>query len=750
MKKIGLSLLTIASLALSAHADINIKFDNNTVNYYLSNLESYTIKNVFMYKNNQYIGSGNTSTLSGTFNSVDSAKYQVIVVAIDSTGKTQYLSQITDVKTTVVNAAPIVQMKYTQDKNTFTFTNLSSDTDGKIITEGFYIYDINGKLVKTLGSIDTLNLANGRYQVISYAIDDKGEKSIKSEYIDVNYTEQPTGPNYNVGNTSIKYTKSSLDKEYYSLYSFHDKIGSWSAYEQGWTGAGVKVGILDSGIDYNHTDLNDNIIGVYSTLSYSSAASAGFDDYRHGTQVAGVIAAEKNGAGVLGVAYDADIISVKVLNNTGSGTYANVGAGAKIATDAGAKVTNISSGGSFALDTSMYVSGFQYAVSKDNSLIFAAGNQGTTCTNNGTSFVGCNFPGALPLIYPELLQQKGAWIVVGSVDKNGNMSSYSNKAGLQKDFFMVAPGGNISTTELIYTTTTGGGYSYTYGTSFAAPMVTGAFALLSQKYPFLTGAQIRDILFSTATDLGTPGVDDIFGQGALNITKAMQPIGSLNIKTTTFNGTKTSTAVTTSGLVQSTSMNLNISDLKNVLAVDDYNRGFSLNMNSNAIDNRYDVDEFTQFEAKKFLIGFNEEKQTIMLGYNFDYFAIKASLENNVFGAKGTGATELNGKTYYATLESNLGIDGLKVSNTIGYSKPEVGGMFTDISEVYGLSQDVSYSFGNFTLGVKTPMRVVKGDLKTNIPTAQASSGEILDNADSTSLKASMDYKVYAKYEIKF
>lgn len=139
-----------------------------------------------------------------------------------------------------------------------------------------------------------------------------------------------------------------------------------------------------------------------------------------------------------------------------------------------------------------------------------------------------------------------------------------------------------------------------------------------------------------------------------------------------------------------------------------------------------------------------------MLGYNFDYFTIKASYENNVFGAKGNGATELNGKTYYTTIESNLGVDGLKVSNTVGYSKPEVGGMFTDISEVYGLSQDVSYTFDHITIVVKTPMRVIKGELKTNIPTTQASSGEILDNLDSTSLKASADYNIYAKYEIKF
>lgn len=751
MKRIALSILTLSSLLYS---DININFNNNTIQYSLTNFQDYNIKNVFLYKNNQYVGSGSTSIMNGSFKSIDSGNYQVIVVAVDNNGKTQYISKIQEIKTSITNLAPTANMSFNIYKNTLSITGLSSDKDGTVSKEGFYIYDLNGKMIKSIDSkTATIDLNDGRYQVIAYVIDDKGEKSYKSEFININSNTDNYNDNianYTLGTSSNKYVKTSSDKEYYSSYSFHDKIGSWAAYEQGWSGAGVKVGILDSGIDWNHSDLNDNIIGVYSTLTYSDLAKQGFDDYRHGTQVAGVIAAEKNSTGILGVAYDADLISVKVLNQNGSGSYTNISAGAKIATDAGAKVTNISSGGVSGFDSSMYVSGFDYAVSKDNSLIFAAGNQGTKCTFDGKSYKGCNFPGVLPLIYPELLQKDGAWIVVGSVDKNGNMSSYSNTAGLQKDFFMVAPGGNVSTAEMIYTTKPGENYGYTYGTSFAAPMVTGAFALIAQKYPFLTGSQIRDILFSTATDLGAVGVDDVYGHGSLNIVKAMQPIGSLNIKTTSFNSSKTISNLASSGLAQSTSMNLSISDLKNVLAVDDYNRGFSLNMNSKAIDNRYDVDEFTQFETKNFLTGFNEEKQTMMVGYNFGYMSIKTSYEDNVFGAKGTGATDLRGKTFYTTLETNLGLDGLKFSNTLGYSKPEVSGMFIDITEVYGLSQDISYSFDCLTFGVKTPMRVIKGELISNIPTAQASSGDILDNTQITSLKANSDYTFYAKYEIKF
>lgn len=747
MKKTLLSILLLSSILYS---NIDISYSNNSIKYNLTDFQNYTIKNVFLYRNNQYVGVGSNTILNGEFKAKESGNYQVIVAVIDNAGKTQYISKTQQIKTEIINTAPTANLSYFIDKKTLTLTCSNNDNDGVITKEGFYIYDLNGKLIK---SFDTktavVELISGKYQVIAYAIDDKGEKSYKSEYITIT-DDKSSNINYTTGTPSLKYNKSLNDKEYYSAYSFHDKIGSWAAYEQGWTGNGVKVGILDSGIDYNHSDLNNNIIGVYSVLTYSDLAKQGFDDYRHGTQVAGVIAAEKNNSGVLGVAYEADIISVKVLNQSGYGTYANVGAGAKIATDAGAKVTNISSGGSFSLDTSMYVSGFDYAVSKDNSLIFAAGNQGTKCSFNGSSYTGCNFPGALPLIYPELLKKTGAWIVVGSVDKNGNMSSYSNTAGLQKDFFMVAPGGNVSTTELIYTTKPGENYGYTYGTSFAAPMVTGAFALLAQKYPFLTGAQIRDILFSTATDLGTIGVDDIYGHGLLNIAKAMQPIGTLNIKTTQFGSSKNVGSVVGSGLVQSFSMDLEISDLNNVIGVDSYNRGFNIDMSSKPLENSYDISDFDQFESKNFIAGFNEDKQTVMLGYNFNYFSLKASYEENVFGSEGQGVTTLKGKTFYTTLETKLGVDGLKISNTLGYSKPEVAGMFTDITEVYGLSHDISYTFDNFTLGAKTPMRVIKGELTSNIPTIQTSSGDILDNTQTTSLKAESDYTIYAKYEIKF
>lgn len=749
MKKLLIS--AIASYSLLFSASVNLDYNNDSISYTTSGMTGLTIKDIFIYKNERYIGNG--SGLSGVINSIDSGNYKVIYVVTDSTGNTQYIQGVKTVTTSVTNIAPSTSLNYSINGNTLNFSATNSDKDGSIKEQGFYIYDSTGKLIKTVtGTLGTLDLQDGKYQIISYVIDNNDEKTISSKFFEVKQSVPDLNtPNYTLGKQSAKYNKVSTDKEYYSLYSFHDKIGSWSAYEQGWTGAGVKVGILDSGIDYNHTDLNDNIIGVYSTLTYSQDAINGFDDYKHGTQVAGVIAAEKNSAGVMGVAYDADIISVKVLNNTGSGSFTNISKGAVIATDAGAKVTNLSAGGLYAMDTTTYKDGFLYAVSKDNSMIFAAGNDGKTCTNVNGSFSGCHFPGALPLIYPELLQQSGAWIVVGSVDKNGNMSSYSNKAGLLKDFFMVAPGGNISTAELIYTTAKGNSYSYTYGTSFAAPMVTGAFALLAQKYPFLKGSQIRDILFRTATDLGAVGVDDVYGQGALNITKAMQPIGTLNIKQTKFNVISNTTAVAGSSLVQSSSMNLNIADLKSVLAVDDYNRGFNLDMSSKAVENRYDIDDFNQFQVKNIIFGLNEEKQTVMLGYNFDYFSIKASVENNVFGAEGKGATELTGKTYYSTIETNLGIDGLKIGNTLGYSKPEVSGMFTDITEVYGLSQDVSYSFGNFTVGAKTPMRVIKGELTSNIPIVQASdTGDVLENTKTSSLRATTDYNVYVKYELKF
>lgn len=137
--------------------------------------------------------------------------------------------------------------------------------------------------------------------------------------------------------------------------------------------------------------------------------------------------------------------------------------------------------------------------------------------NNGAKEV------SWPARYAKEIWAKGQIIAVGAVDGNNKIASFSNQAGSAKNFYLVAPGVNIISSYIGSNTS----YAGMSGTSMATPFVTGAAALLMGRWNQLSAAQTADILFVSATDLGAPGVDAVYGRGMLNIEKAIQPIGTL-------------------------------------------------------------------------------------------------------------------------------------------------------------------------------------------------------------------------------
>ena len=206
----------------------------------------------------------------------------------------------------------------------------------------------------------------------------------------------------------------------------------------------VPVAVIDSGICANHSDLAGRILDGWDFLENDSVPQ---DDFGHGCAVSGVIAANMNdGIGIAGVAPNAMIMPLRVLNASGVGSYSDVAAAIVYAADHGAQVINLSLGGSSPSTT--LENAVNYAISKDVIVIAAAGNNGTE---------GALYPGA----YPEV-------IAVGSVDSNLEHSSFSNY-GPQIDIW--APGRDILTTK------SDGSYGLVSGTSFAAPYVAGAEAL---------------------------------------------------------------------------------------------------------------------------------------------------------------------------------------------------------------------------------------------------------------------------------
>jgi subtilisin family serine protease len=211
----------------------------------------------------------------------------------------------------------------------------------------------------------------------------------------------------------------------------------------------------------------------------------------HGSHVAGIIAAAaNNGIGGSGVAPHARILPIRVLNQAGEGTTGPVASGVRYAADNGAKVINLSLGGTS--DSSNLTEAIQYATDKGALVVAAAGNGGPNDVPK--------WPAALDLT-----------IAVTAVDPANKATIFDQRG----DYIDIsAPG-----TEIV--STAKGDYFTESGTSMAAGFVAGAAALLFAAEPRVTNAQVRDILLRTATDIGEPGRDVTFGFGLINMVAAL-------------------------------------------------------------------------------------------------------------------------------------------------------------------------------------------------------------------------------------
>lgn len=295
--------------------------------------------------------------------------------------------------------------------------------------------------------------------------------------------------------------------------------------EKAWdisTGSGVKVAVVDTGVaivspvdnPLGSDGLGGRVIQGHDFVENDEDSS---DDNGHGTHVAGTIAQEtNNGIGVAGVAFDATIIAVKVLNKRGFGSTDAVIDGIRWAADNGADIINLSLGGS---DSSIAMEdAVNEAHDKGVVVIAAAGNE--------SGSVG--FPAATESV-----------IAVGSVRFDKTLSFFSN---FGPEIDVVAPGGDTSVDQngddqpdgVLQETFTRGflrnrnkltwNYFFFQGTSQASPHVAGVAALILAKNPGFTPDEVRNVLVNTAEDLGKPGKDDIFGWGLIDALAALFPL----------------------------------------------------------------------------------------------------------------------------------------------------------------------------------------------------------------------------------
>lgn len=262
-------------------------------------------------------------------------------------------------------------------------------------------------------------------------------------------------------------------------------------------GTGSRVAVIDTGIDYLHPDLAPNFAGGYDFVNGDSDP---MDDNGHGTHVSGIVAATRNGVGMMGVAPSASVYALKVLGSNGSGSWSGIIAALDWSVQQGISVANLSLG-------SPVDPGYTVRTAFDNAeraglfVVASAGNSGL-----GTDTV--NYPAKFDSV-----------VAVSSTTIQDNVSSFSSTGPSVE---LAAPGSSI------YSTLMGGGYGYLSGTSMAAPHVAGVAALALSHGVFdfngdgRRNDELRRLLQVTAEDLGPEGRDTGFGFGLVDAESAVR------------------------------------------------------------------------------------------------------------------------------------------------------------------------------------------------------------------------------------
>lgn len=381
-------------------------------------------------------------------------------------------------------------------------------------------------------------------------------------------------------------------QEYYANYGL-ETIGAAVRYSMGAQGQGVKVAVLDTGIDLDNAEFAGRI-DTANSYSYFADHGDFSDTGGHGSHVSGIIAAAKNDIGMHGVAFGSELVILKgipgaagetptqgrvwadainrsvaagaaVMNN--SWTYARLSqdglsAESVVITDFGSRqeLENF-------LGTST-IQAFDNAAANDLLIVAAAGND---------SFGQVSAVAGVPVLLPEY---DGYFIAVTATDSSNVIAYYANRCGVAMDFCLAAPGSRIRSVQ------DGGGTVLMSGTSMATPHVSGAAAVLKSQNPELTSPEIATIMFETATDLGAAGTDPVYGRGLLNLAEARAPQGAMMV----YSGTSTldgKTPLSQSGIVASPAMSAALGTAlasRDMMVGDRYDRGYMLSAGDLVLD----------------------------------------------------------------------------------------------------------------------------------------------------------------------
>lgn len=422
------------------------------------------------------------------------------------------------------------------------------------------------------------------------------------------------------------------------------KINAGAAWDTA-QGAGVTIAILDTGVDSTHPDLAANMVPGWNFFDNNSNSS---DVYGHGTAVAGTAAAASNNSlGVASVAGVARIMPIRISDTTGYAYYSTIAQGITYAADNQARVANVSFDG--VARSASIISAAQYMKSKGGLVVVAAGNNSID----------------------EAITPTTSMIAVSATDSNDVKASWSSYGSFVA---VSAPGTSI------WTTNRGGGYGQWQGTSFASPVAAGVVALMMSAQPTLPNAQIENLLYSTAVDLGATGRDSYYGYGRVNAAAAVSAAASAVVSDTQAPSVAITAPIGGTSVSGLTTVSVNASDnvgvsrvellVNGALVATDTTSPFQFTWDSSTV-----ASGTVNLVAKAFDAAGNSQSSTtvaVSVGGAADTTAPVVSISNPSSGAKVGGtvqvriqASDNNGA---AGIAQTLYIDGVVVASGTGAS----------------------------------------------------------------------------------
>jgi len=303
---------------------------------------------------------------------------------------------------------------------------------------------------------------------------------------------------------------------------------TYAAHNQGYTGAGVIIGMVDTGIMATNPTVSGRVLAELTYVDPTTNNLSIDDVVGHGTWVSEIAAGAPFAAFPGGIAPGADLVSARIIDDNsdddnGSTPPTQVTSAdplPQVSADLityGAKIMNNSWGGitwssTDTATTQLFDAAYStYVNSWGGLVVFAAGNDSEA---NPSTIA------ALPSLAPDLAK---GWLTVVAVNSNNptQLDSYSNKCGIAMNYCLAAPGDVIVLDKDTTASTTNPSYYIVEGTSLAAPQVSGAAALVWQAYPYFTNDLVRQTLLGTADPLGGSQPNTTFGYGELDVGKAV-------------------------------------------------------------------------------------------------------------------------------------------------------------------------------------------------------------------------------------